>query len=326
MKKGLVLGKFMPLHNGHLALIDFASKQCEELVILLCYTNKEPIAGSLREEWLKKSDAKITNVSIISYQYDEDFLPNTSVSSKEVSLQWSKAIKNIVPDIDTIFSSELYGDYLAEYLGVKHIAFDFKRNAFPVSASAILTNPLLNWSFIASIAKPHFLKKIVLLGTESTGKSTLVEKLAGYFHAGYVPEMAREILEKTEDCKPEHLIKIAELHAKEILKRSENTDRLLFIDTDINITKSYSKYLFNESLHVPEWVEEANKAHLYLFLEADCEFVQDGTRLPDEERKKLSLFHKEHLKETGIAYFSITGNWDERFKKAIIIIKEYFKI
>lgn len=316
----------MPLHNGHLALIDFASRQCEELVILLCYTNKDPIAGSLREEWLKKSIVKITNASIISYQYDEGFLPNTSVSSKEVSLQWSKVIKDIVSDIDTIFSSELYGDYLAEFLGVKHITFDFKRNAFPVSASAIITNPLQSWNFIASIAKPYFLKKIVLLGTESTGKSTLAEKLAGYFNAGHVPEMAREVLEKTEDCRPEHLTQIAELHAKEILKRTENTDRLLFIDTDINITKSYSKYLFNETLHVPEWVEKANEAHLYLFLEADCEFVQDGTRLPDKERKKLSLFHKEQLKESGIAYFSISGNWDGRFEQAIIIIKEYFKI
>jgi HTH-type transcriptional repressor of NAD biosynthesis genes len=241
-------------------------------------------------------------------------------------LQWSKIIKNILPDIDAIFSSELYGDYLAEFLGVKHIAFDIKRNAFPVSASAILANPLQHWDFIATAARPYFLRKVVLLGTESTGKSTLTEKLAGYFNTGFVPEMAREILEKTEDCRPKHLTQIAELHAKEILKRSEKTDRLLFIDTDINITRSYSKYLFHVPLYVPEWIEEANNAHLYLFLEQDCEFVQDGTRLSDEERKKLSLFHKEQLKETGISYFSIHGNWDERFKKAIIIIKEYFKI
>ena len=77
----------MPLHCGHLALIDFAGKQCDELIILLCYTDKEPIAGSLREEWLKKNLAGIANTTIISYRYDEDLLPNTSVSSREVSLQ-----------------------------------------------------------------------------------------------------------------------------------------------------------------------------------------------------------------------------------------------
>ena len=326
MKKGLVLGKFMPLHTGHLALFNFACKQCDELVILLCYTNNEPITGFVREGWLKETVANIPKTVVISYQYDEASLPNTSVSSRKVSLQWSKVIKEIVPGINTIFSSELYGDYLAEFLGIKHIVFDFERKTFPVSASAIIKNPLLNWYFIASAARPYFLKKVVLLGTESTGKSTLAEKLAGYFNTGYVPEMARQILEKTEVCKPEHLIQIAELHAKEILLRTENTDRLLFIDTDINITKSYSKYLFNKPLTVSGWIEVANKADLYLFLEPDCEFVQDGTRLADEERKKLSLFHKEQLKESGIVYFSIYGNWDERFEKAIAVTKEYFKI
>lgn len=326
MKKGLVLGKFMPLHIGHLALFEFAGKQCEELVILLCYTSNEPITGALRESWLKDTVAETPNMLVVSFRYDEDILPNTSISSREISLQWSNVIKNILPDIDTVFSSELYGDYLAEFLGIKHIAFDLKRKLFPVSASAILKNPLLNWDYIAPAARPYFLKKVVLLGTESTGKSTLAEKLAGYFNAGYVPEMAREIIEKTEDCRPEHLLEIADVHAKEILKRTEKADRLLFIDTDINITKSYSKYLFNKTIDIPDWIEAANKAHLYLFLEDDSGFVQDGTRLPDEERKKLSLFHKEQLKETRIAYFSIHGSWNERFDSAIMIIKKYFAI
>lgn len=326
MKKGLVLGKFMPLHYGHLALFEFAANQCDELTILLCFNNNEPIKGIKREEWLKESIVNISNTSVVAYQYNENELANTSVSSKEVSLQWSRIIKKLLPDIDVVFSSELYGDYLAEFLGIKHMVFDFKREIFPVSASAILVNPLLNWNYIADPARLFFLKKIVLLGTESTGKSTLAEKLAKHFNTGYVPEMARNILEKTEDCRPEHLIQIAELHAKEILKRIKKANRLIFIDTDINITRSYSKYLFNESLITPAWVDEANKADLYLFLEPDCEFVQDGTRLSAEERNKLSFFHKEQLRDAGISYFSVNGNWGERFKKAVNLTKEYFKI
>ena len=326
MKKGLVLGKFMPLHTGHLSLFDFASHHCDVLYVLLCHSNKEEISGSVREEWIKTSVAKIPNAIFISYLYDEDKLPNSSTSSKEISLQWSNAIKEILPEIDIIFTSEQYGDYIAEFLRIKHMVFDIDRKAIPISASLILNKPLLNWNFIADVAKPYFLKKVVLLGTESTGKSTLTKLLATYFKTNYVPEMAREILEKTEDCQPKHLIKIAELHAKEILTRTKNAVRLLFIDTDINITKSYSKYLFNEKLNTAAWVEEANKADLYIFLEPDCEFVQDGTRLPVLERNKLSLFHKDQLREMGIPYFSINGNWDERFEKAIVLIKEYFKL
>ena len=326
MKKGLVLGKFMPLHTGHLSLFDFASHHCDVLYVLLCHSNREEISGSVREEWIKTSVAKIPNAIFISYLYDEDKLPNSSTSSKEISLQWSYVIKEILPEIDIVFTSEQYGDYIAEFMRIKHMAFDIDRKVMPISASSILKNPLLNWNFIADVAKPYFLKKVVLLGTESTGKSTLTKLLATYFKTNYVPEMAREILEKTEDCQPKHLIKIAELHAKEILARTKNAVRLLFIDTDINITKSYSKYLFNEKLNTAAWVEEANKADLYIFLEPDSEFVQDGTRLPVLERNKLNLFHKDQLKEMGIPYFSINGNWDERFEKAIILIKEYFKL
>jgi HTH-type transcriptional repressor of NAD biosynthesis genes len=326
VKKGLVLGKFMPLHTGHLALIDFAAGQCEELFILLCYTNNEPVSGSIREEWLKTATTNHSNCSVVKFLYNEAVLPNTSVSSKEVSQLWSRAINTILPDIDVIFSSELYGDYVASFLGIRHIVFDIERKAQPISASAILTNPLLNWNFIDVAARPYFVKKIVLLGTESTGKSTLTEKLATYFNAAYVPEMAREILEKTEDCKPEHLVQIAALHATTILSKLKEANRLLFIDTDINITRSYSKYLFNETLHTEHWIEDANKADLYIFLEPDCEFVQDGTRLPDEERHKLSLFHKEQLKQAGIPYFSINGNWEERMEKSCALVKKTFKI
>lgn len=326
MKTGLVLGKFMPLHKGHLALFDFAGTRCDKLIILLCHSSSEPINGIFREAWLNEAVAEISNVEVVSYPYDEKVLPNTSVSSKEVSLKWSNIIKQLLPDIDVIFSSEPYGDYLTEFLGVKHVAFDFKREQVPVSASSIIANPLLNWNYIAAPARPYFLKKIVLVGTESTGKSTLTEKLAAHFNTSHVPEMARQILEKTEDCLPVHLVEIAALHAQEIIKRTKEANRLLFIDTDINITKSYSQYLFNEALIVPAWIEEANKADLYLFLEPDCEFIQDGTRLPSEERNKLSLFHKEQLMKSGIAYFSINGNWDDRFKKAVNITKELFKI
>ena len=55
MKTGLVFGKFMPLHKGHLALIDFALKHCTHLTIILCYTNNEPIKGEIREQWLRKA-------------------------------------------------------------------------------------------------------------------------------------------------------------------------------------------------------------------------------------------------------------------------------
>jgi HTH-type transcriptional regulator, transcriptional repressor of NAD biosynthesis genes len=324
MKKGFLIGKFLPLHKGHLALMDFARQQCDFLYIVICHTKTESIDGLVRKQWLYSEQKSHENLSVISLPYDDSILPNTSVSSREVSQKWALELKKIVPDVDLIFSSEKYGDYLAEFMGIQHIIFDEKRDKHPVSASMINKESFKYWDYIVDSAKPWFVKKIVLLGSESTGKSTLAEKLAVYFNTTYVPEMAREIVEKTNDCTFEMLEEIALLHAKKIAHSISIANKLLFIDTDITITKSYSHFLFNQDLIVDGWVEEASKADLYLFLETDCSYIQDGTRLIEKERNRLSLFHKQQLSRDNIDYISIGGNWDNRFETAVDLIKKKY--
>lgn len=54
MKRGLVIGKFMPLHKGHIALIEFATTKCDELIVSMSYTDTDPIDPRLRFEWIKQ--------------------------------------------------------------------------------------------------------------------------------------------------------------------------------------------------------------------------------------------------------------------------------
>lgn len=324
-KIGLVLGKFMPLHAGHMALIDFGLNYCDRLIVLICSSDKEEIAGEVRVNWLKQIASDNSRLQIEHLHYNEDLLPNTSVSSRGVSKLWASKIGELFPQLDILFSSEPYGDYMAEFLEIEHKCFDIERAHVKTSASSILKDPFGGWDFIAEPAKPYFVKKIVLLGSESTGKSTLAERLAKEFKTVHVPEMAREIIEKTKDVFYDDLIKIATLHAKTILDYTKKANKLLVCDTDVNITSSYSQYLFNQNLVVPHWIAEANKADLYIFLETDCPFVQDGTRLSEEERNDLSKHHKQHLANAGINYHAITGNWDERFEQAKqLIVKTFY--
>lgn len=321
---GLVLGKFMPLHTGHLALIDFGLKYCDRLIVLVCSSDKEVIAGEVRVSWLKQIASDNSRLQVEHLHYNEDLLPNTSVSSREVSELWAVKIGQLFPHLDILFSSEPYGDYMAEFLEIEHKCFDIDRAQVQISASSILKDPFGKWDFIAEPAKPYFVKKIVLLGSESTGKSTLAERLAKEFKTVHVPEMARDIIEKTTEVVYDDLIKIATLHAKTILEYTKKANKLLFCDTDVNITSSYSQYLFNQNLVVPSWIAEANKADLYILLETDCPFVQDGTRLSEEERNDLSKHHKEHLTNAGLKYHVITGNWDARFEQAKKLIERTF--
>lgn len=324
MKKGLVFGKFMPLHHGHFALINFALQHCDHLFIILCYTEKEPIEGAIRNRCLHGSFDTNSTITIVSFQYDESVLPNTSVPSRHASELWANAFKSLVPDVDIVFTSEDYGAYVAEFMSIQHILFDKARSTIPVSASEIRSNPFYYWHFIADKAKPWFVKKIALVGSESTGKSVLTERLAKQFDTSFVPEMARDIIEKTNDCTPGDLYKIANLHAKAIVAKIMVANKLLFVDTDLTITKSYSRFLFGEELIVEPWIEEANKFDLYFFLEPDCEYIQDGTRLSLNDRNALSLHHKSYFEDQGNKLISIAGEWDDRFQKMVNTIEQIF--
>jgi HTH-type transcriptional repressor of NAD biosynthesis genes len=324
MKKGIVLGKFMPLHKGHLALIDFAHAQCDHLCVILCHMPGEEIDSKLRERWLAESLLTYDHAQLISFAYNENELANTSVASKEVSEKWAAALKKIIPDADSIFTSEPYGDYVAEYMGITHISFDEKRINYPVSGELIRKDTFTHIDLVADTARDFFIKKIAILGTESTGKSILTEKLAANYNTVFVPEMARDIIEHTNECTYEHLERIAGLQAKTILEKIPQANKLLFSDTDLILTKSYSRFLFDKELKVPEWVEGANNFDLYLFLEPDCEYIQDGTRLAEAERNRLSEYHKTALVNAGKSFISINGNWDERLTQAKKIIDQVF--
>lgn len=323
MRRGLVLGKFMPIHNGHIKLIEQATDNCDSLIVWICVSNKEVMSAKLRFNWVMQIFKYNPKIEPILFEYDESILPNTSESSKEVSEVWSEAIKQNLPQIDVIISSEKYGDFVAEYLNIEHIYYPVSR---VTSASAIRENPYKHWQFIPNVVKPYFYRKICILGTESTGKSTLTKNLANFFNADYVSEVGREIVENTNACQQEDLLKIAETHAGKILLKEKALNKMLIIDTDINITKSYSKFLFNRELEVENWIDDANKCDLYLYLDNDAPFIQDGTRLLESDRNKLDCFHKEQLNKAGIEYSIINGNWNQRFEKSLKVIFEKLSI
>jgi len=205
MKKGLVLGKFYPLHLGHLGLIDFASKRCDKLYVLLCVNEKEDISGTARLWWLSKLAEKYTNVEL---KFTDVDLPSTSVSDCDISKLWAEYLKTIL-DFDIIFTSEKYGDYVAEILGIEHIPYNVNRDMLPISGTLIRENPFKYWDHLPEYVKPYFVKKIAIVGTESTGKSTLAQNLAKHFDTNFVPEWGRIVVNKTDECTYRNLLDIA---------------------------------------------------------------------------------------------------------------------
>ena len=311
MGTGLVIGKFMPLHNGHMGMINFAAENCERLIVLLGAKKDEPIPGPLRLKWLRET---FSGNSRIIIEYTDDDLPDSTESSRSVSKVWAEYLKTRFPSVTRIFSSEKYGDYLAEYMGIEHMYYDIKRNEFAVTATKIREEPFVYWDYISEAAKPYFRKKICIYGPESTGKSTMVEKLASFYNTNFVPEVARDII-GDEPVVYDHIPVIAEAHANEILKQEKVSNRILFVDSDIITTRIYSEFYFQKVPEFPEWIEEVNQYDMYLFFEIDTPWVDDPQRDSEHLREEHRAWFQKELDDRGIPFTLISGGWEERFIK-----------
>lgn len=322
MTKAFIFGKFLPLHKGHEAMIRFALSQCDLLTVLVCCSDQENIPCNIRKQWIEETFASTPNLEVRIFNYKESELPNTSVSSRIVSEQWSEIFKNQFPDYSIVITSEKYGEYVADFLRIQHLAFDIPKRLYPVSSTAIRHDLFANWKFLPDAVKPYYAVKVIIGGTESTGKSTLTDKLAAHFNCTKVEEAGRDIIENSNSFTIDDLQKVAREHASRIKRAVTGNSPLIIIDTDINTTRSYCMHFFQKELEVTADIEHVNKANLYLYLTSDAEYFQDGTRLEEDERNTLDLSHRQILQDHHIDIVEINGNWEERFKKAIAEIEK----
>jgi HTH-type transcriptional regulator, transcriptional repressor of NAD biosynthesis genes len=311
--KGFVFGKFYPLHKGHLAMIQFAKSHCAELFVLVCCSDKEIIPAEIRGNWLREEFAHDKSIHIIEYSYDESNLPNTSVSDRAVSRIWASEFASLLPDVDLLVTSEIYGDYVAEFMNIQHRMFDVNRSRQDISASSIRDNMILYWDFLPDSVKRFFQKTIIISGTESTGKTTLAKYLGNSFPAIVVEEVARELIADSNNFTEDDLIKVAEAHADAILVAKQRLNPFVIIDTDVYITQSYADFALGKSLNLPNYIYQLNEPDLRLYLDASVPYIQDGGRLTEADRNQLDSYHRKTLERFNQGYCEVGGSdWQKR--------------
>lgn len=168
------------------------------------------------------------------------------------------------------------------------------------------------------------LKKIVIIGPESTGKSTLCEQLAEHYKTVWAPEYAREyLLQHGTDYSFENLLTIAqgqlaleEKYAERVAGVIETP--LLFIDTDMYVMKVWCEFVF-EKCH--QWILDQivqRRYDLYLLCNTDLPWVKDELReYPDlENRQRLYHIYKDIMVNQQTPWINISGTSDQRFELA----------
>jgi HTH-type transcriptional regulator, transcriptional repressor of NAD biosynthesis genes len=310
MKRGLVIGKFMPAHNGHLALIDFAKSQCNELIVSMSYTLTDPIDHNIRLGWLKQLLADNPNVIVEESLDDFD---DESLPLFERTKVWARFIQKRFPKIDILISSENYGEPIAHHLGVPHVLFDLHRTLVPVSATLIREKPLTHWNYIPKVVQPYFVKKICLYGPESTGKSVMAKKLAELYQTEWVPEVAREFVNSNEFTETD-IINIGKAHLTRIEEKVKSANKFLFCDTDAITTQIYSRHYLQVVPPILFEVERQVHFDAYFLFDVDVPWVADGLRDLRDQRTDMFEVFKEELQKRGKSFTIVQGDWDKRLQ------------
>lgn len=331
-KVGMFGGKFLPVHMGHVYAMIRASTMVEELHVIVCHdqdyemelcseSGKIPyMPYEVRLRWWHQLTKEMPHVHVHQI-YD----PQTGSF-----YDWQRGAVNIKKavgkPIDTVFSSEhVYGEYFKElYPDAKHVVIDAKREAYPISATQLRKEGVMkHWDMLPEVVKPYFVKQVVIVGTESCGKSTLVRNLAALYNTSYVEEFGRTYYERLGNCEEITLDRdypeIAFEHKNQEKKQLQKANKVLFIDTEAIVTQYYSTLYIGKRQPVLDEMAKLQNYDLWLFLEPDVQWVDDGTRSFGEKevREANNQALKNLLQEHGVHYLSISGSYQQRLEKAI---------
>lgn len=334
-KVGMYGGSFNPLHLGHVNNIITAANQCEKLYVVLSVTaDKKEIDHRERFMWLKNLTSDMENVEVF-----EIFDDNTSKNSYD----WLKGANDIKAHIgkhiDVVFAGDDYqGKNIWESLYEGSEVVYFHRSDINIFSTEIRKNPYKYFEFLPKCVRNFYTKKVCVVGTESCGKSTLVRNLAKYFNTAYVEEAGRYICDEAggiDNMQPYHYFEILFKHKELERDALKEANKVLIIDTDALVTLYYYQLGFEGTCEfnsdfskIAESISSLNNYDLYIFLEPDVKWVQDGTRTygDDYVRHENNEKLKRLLERNNISYVSVSGDYSERYEKSKELIKKILEV
>lgn len=338
---GVVFGKFYPLHTGHVYLIQRACSQVDELHVILCHDeerdrllfedsamSQQPTVSD-RLRWLLQTFKYQKNIRI--HSFDERGMEPYPHGWRGWSAGMTAFMEQRGISPSVIYSGDSRdAPVYREFLGIETILIDPERTFMNISGSQIRYNPFGYWEYIPAEVKPFFVRTVAILGGESSGKSTLVNKLASIFNTSSAWEYGRdyvfshlggdEIALQYSDYD-----KIALGHAKYIDFAVKYANKVAFIDTDfVTIQAFCKKYEGKEHPFVQALIDEY-RFDLVILLENNTPWVADGLRSLGGKtaRYEFQLLLERMLHSNNIEYVHVESpDYDERFLRCIELVKQ----
>lgn len=346
---GVVFGTFAPLHQGHLDLIMRAKKECEGGCIVI-------VDGRDGDRGGEDMPLKLRYRYVREFFADDDLVSVYAINETELGIEpypngWDK----FIAEVNKIFSFATTGHpvfYVSEeeyYQHLKDLGYGvikLDRDLNPISATMIRENPIKYWDKITFPFRRVFSKNILICGTASEGKTTLVQDLGKYFNAPYSHEYARDYMEESYvsewelDGADYMAFLDGQYQMNKKLINSPSNHGIFFADSDSMTTRMYAEYYCKDpelELTEDEFKEIAVAADaitkkckwdkIYLLCPHGI-FVDDHTRYMafsgKDERRELFEILCNNIKASG--------NWDKvtildggywnNFKRIVKDVKE----
>jgi len=348
-KIGVVFGTFAPLHQGHLDLIMRAKKECDGGCIVFV-DGRDGDRGGI------EMPLKLRYRYVREFFADDDLVAVYPIDETELNIEpYPNGWTGVLKEINRIFSLGAKGDmvfYVSEpeyeerlkYFGYDVVALDRTDN--PISATMIRANPIKHWEKITYPFRRVFSTNILICGTASEGKSTLVKDLGKYFNAPYSYEYAREYMKESyvSEWELDGADYMAFLDGQYQLNKklinSPSNQGIFFADSDSMTTRMYAEYYCKDKELdlAPEEFEDVAVAadaitkkcrwnKIYLLCPNGV-YVDDHTRYMAcegmDERREMFEILCNNIKNSG-NWDKVTildGGYWENYKRIVEDVKE----
>lgn len=352
MKIGICFGCYCPLHQGHLDVIFQAKKECDKTFVFVCGTQTNEDRGAEINIGLDKRYNIIKNflkddtVSVIKIDDTELGIDESGSESN-----WRIFVNYIYTKIENFKPEDIYW-YCAEPEYEKYIRTNSKNvnviildKVNKISGTECRTNPIKFWNKITQPFRSYFSHNILISGTASEGKTTLVHDIGKYFSIPYSYEKARDHYNTKNDKEwnfKDFLWNItAQNEYNETLISSPQNPGIFISDSDNITTLMYAKSYANKEgfsltnsdydtlLSVVGSFSKTIKWNkIFLIKPSKRDLVDDGTRLMEYNDYNLRLEQFNNLcklyETFGYTYEVLDGTFLDNFNKVQNYIKNLF--
>lgn len=323
---GFLLGKFLPPHAGHIFMCEAAARLVDNLTVLVCSIDAEPIPGFLRHRWMVEL---LPTCRVIHMHREIPQEPSEHPNFWDI---WKATIRDFHPEpIDYVFGSEGYVFRLAEELSANPVLLDPQRQIMPYSGRSIRESPGKHWDGVPKPVRSWFQRRVCLLGPESVGKSTLSQDLAAKFGGSWMPEYGRDYdlhYRQQQGWTAADFVMLANTHIAMREAAIASFRPLVFEDTDYIQTLVWAERLLGEQPSQLRAIESSESAaDFYLLLEPDVPWVNDGTRYSGDEDVRTWFFERilSEITKRNLEFEIVSGaDWNDRVNQAVSFVNRRF--